>query len=77
MSTVNAIEKTTRAVIEKKLLDSLSDEGAVAVLLGKADLELLIWALSSIERDRMFPPGRQELRKGLEELKAAAFPSLP
>lgn len=42
------VVRTTREVIEHKLLDSLSDEGVVAICASKEDLDALIYALDKI-----------------------------
>ncbi len=40
------VKKTSREVIEGKLLDSLDDDGTVAILASRVDLRRLITALS-------------------------------
>ena len=72
---MNKIVKTTRTVVEKQLLDSLSDKTKVAILCDKQDLETLIAALLLSETNRMAMPAKwRDLRLGLEQLRDAAFP---
>ena len=61
------MERTTRQVIERKLLTSLDDSDKVAILATKSDLDKIINAL------RGFTWG-DELASGLEQLRAEAFP---
>lgn len=67
-------EHVSRSVIENKLLVSLGDKSKVALLLDKNDLDLIIGALLLSESNRMAMPTQyKEMRKGLEQLRAAAF----
>ena len=70
-----SVEMTNRQVIENQLLASLDDKSKVAILASEEDLDTLIAALMLSERNRMAMPSKwKELRAGLEQLKAAAFP---
>ena len=68
-----SVERTTRDVIEHKLLTALED-GGVAAILSKQDLEDLVFACN------MWPmrDGRAtrlgNLRRGMEQLLREAFP---
>ncbi len=68
------VERTTRRVIEGKLLDSLADGQHVAILASKQDLEDMIEALRRMSV-RSDPLGLRcsELSTGLERLKTEAF----
>jgi len=52
MNTKQTVERTTRTVIEHKLLTALEDGNTVAVLLSKQDLQDMIGALY-----RVWPTG--------------------
>lgn len=70
-----SVESVGRQVIERKLLTALEDEGTVAALLSKQDLEDLIAALGC---DAVFGPRRtrcQQLKADLLQLLNAAFPN--
>lgn len=63
-----SVERTTRTVIEHRLLTALEDDAdKVTILATKSDLNRLIKAL------RGFTWGN-ELASGLEQLRAEAFP---
>ena len=62
--------RTTRTVMERKLLRALDDNSKVAILATKEDLDLLISALGdSIQKDA------QLYGADLEKLRDAAFPT--
>jgi len=68
------VERTNRAVIEKKLLDCLTDESVVAALLSRDDLIVLIEAL--LLSENQFPSTSakaRDLRVGLQTLERSAF----
>jgi len=76
------IEKTTRPVIERQLLNSLEDKSKVAILATVEDLDVLIYALGALEAFRASAVERphsiitervEELRDGLQRLRAEAF----
>jgi len=62
--------RSTRTVLERKLLTALKDNSKVAILATEEDLDLLISALGdSIQKDA------QEYAADLKNLRAAAFPT--
>jgi hypothetical protein len=68
-----AVEKTTRQVIEHKLLTAL-EEGGIAAILSQQDLEDLIfvcglWVMRDFRGARL-----SNLRRGMEQLLREAFP---
>lgn len=68
-----SVERTSREVIEHKLLTAL-EEGGVAALLSKQDLEDLVFAcnLWTMRDSRATRLGN--LRRGMEQLLSEAFP---
>ena len=64
------VEHVSRSVINGKLLDTLDDNGVVAVLLNERDCQLVIRALRAVPSNR---PGRNNLLDGLRRLYTAAF----
>jgi hypothetical protein len=66
------VERTDRRVIEKRLLDGLSDGEHVAILASKQDLNLLIDALRNIAPN--WDCKVTGFLKGLEQLRNEAFP---
>jgi len=64
-----AVQSTSRQVIENKLLTALEDDGVVAALLNKEDLEVMISALSKYRHRRA-----EQLAKDMQQLRDAAFP---
>ena len=66
-------ERVGRDILENQLLVSLSNKNKVAILLDKADLELLISGLVLAETNRMAMGRHREFRQDLEQLKKVAF----
>lgn len=64
----NKVIQSSRQVLERKLLTALEDEGTVAVLWTKADLDLLIPLLRTSANRRA-----DEMAAGLEQLRREAF----
>lgn len=64
-----SVEFTGRQVIEKKLLTALAEDGTVAIIANKDDLEVMVAALSKYRHRRA-----DELAKGMKQLLDAAFP---
>lgn len=60
--------ESSRAIFEEKLLASLSDESKVAMILDRADLDLLIMGL-----DTLTPERARELSGDMQQLRRAAF----
>lgn len=71
----NKVIRTKRSVIEKRLLDGLSDGEHVAILASKEDLDLLIEALRYFTgiNGGSCPPATK-FADGLEQLRREAFP---
>ena len=67
----NKVERTTRSVIEKRLLDGLSDGDHVAILASKEDLDLLIDGLRQITPN--WKCKAYDFLKGLQQLREEAF----
>lgn len=66
----NAIERTQRSVIEKKLLVRLQDRDTVAILCSEKDISMLIYALHT---SPLQSPEHQAYQKDLEQLRREAF----
>jgi hypothetical protein len=78
MSEPYEINRVKREVIEHKLLTAL-EEGGIAALLSKQDLEDLLyccdWTLSDLTRGQARLAKRlTNLRDGFEQLRKEAFP---
>jgi ribosome assembly protein YihI (activator of Der GTPase) len=81
MESPNTVVKTSRSVIEKKLLTALEDENTVAVLLSKQDLKDLLEALDDCEYLQVNRQAPQEaymnrirvISAGLAQLHKEAF----
>lgn len=82
MKTPNTVERTSRRVIEHKLLEALSDDSQVAILATKQDLEDMIAALLGYEIAETKGNGldwsehlkrRKNLANGLQQLLKEAF----
>jgi hypothetical protein len=73
-----SVRATSRQVIENKLLDALTDDGCVAALLHKPDLDVIIDSLIHTANNRVLalePSVRaRQLAADLRQLRAAAFP---
>lgn len=75
MSDSCKVERTSRQVIERKLLDALSDESSVAILASKQELEDMISALEYSWSNSNFGGLRhRELALGMRQLLSEAFP---
>jgi hypothetical protein len=79
MSDKSKIEYVPKTVIENKLLAALaSDEGQVAILATKSDLETFIAAIKLSMMDRMADGALRQKMKGLhddlQQLLTKAFP---
>jgi hypothetical protein len=79
----NTVERVSRRVIENKLLVALQDKDTVAVLFSKEDLEDMIASLygyvigdwkGSVLSWHEHLERRNNLAKGLTELRDSAFP---
>lgn len=68
MSDEIKVDLTHRSVIERKLLDAISRDDCVAVLLSKVDLCGVIVALRKVNLPEM-----NDLLRGLEQLHKEAF----
>lgn len=72
----NTIERTSRSVIENKLLTALQEGDCVAALFTKQDLEALISALAIAETFKtQNTPKWNEMRLSFEQLHKEAFPA--
>lgn len=78
-----SVERTTRSVIEHKLLTALEDENTVAALLSKQDIEDMIAALYGYELGERkgnvlsweaHMKRRKELADSMSQLLREAFP---
>lgn len=73
----NTVERTSRKVIEGKLLEALSDGETVAVLLKQEDLRLLIRALEMLASEsckQAEADKATEFCVSLKQLASEAFP---
>lgn len=68
MKSKATIEKTSRQVIENKLLTALNDSSQVAILATEEDLSIMIETLSQSERLKA-----REMARDFEQLRKAAF----
>lgn len=76
MSEPNKVEFTTRRVIERKILESISNGDSVAILASKQDLETFIEAFNCALQfsDKGAVPDKwRELKAGLEQLRKEAY----
>jgi hypothetical protein len=75
MSEANRVELVNRQVIEKQLLNELSDKSKVAILATEDDLDVLICALALVASFGVtgHVHKAKELRAGLQQLKQEAF----
>jgi hypothetical protein len=81
MESPNSVVKTSRSVIEKKLLTALEDGNTVAVLLSKQDLDDLIASLRDYELSdigdwkdwRVYLKRCSDIADSLEQLHKEAF----
>jgi enolase len=64
----NKVIQSSREVLEHKLLTALDDEGTVAILASKEDLDLLIEALHKMTGERA-----EFWRLGMEQLRRETF----
>lgn len=73
-----SVERTSRSVIEHKLLTALEDDNTVAALLSKQDLEDMIFALCRSaainDWDKKRVQRCHDLRDGMQQLMREAFP---
>jgi len=73
-----SVERTTRSVIERKLLTALEDDNTVAALLSKQDLEDMIFALCRSaalnDWDKKRVQRCHDLRDCMQQLMREAFP---
>lgn len=67
------IERTTKQVIENKLLAALDDEAKVACMFSCEDLDLLIEALRFTHPLRKVPEANERMAHDLETLRKSAF----
>lgn len=67
------IEQSTREVIERKLLTSLSEGGHIAILAGREELELFILGMDKLVGSEK----AKEMAEDLRKLRDAAFPGFP
>lgn len=70
----NKIERTSRTVIEKKLLTALDEENKVAILATKQDLEDMICALMDQQPSIIEYQRRKDLAAGMSQLLLEAYP---
>lgn len=69
-----SVERTTRDVIEHKLLAALDDENKVAILATRDDLETMILGLRGVVAESGRRSYAQDLADGMEQLLCEAFP---
>jgi hypothetical protein len=76
MNEPNTIERTSRRVIERKLLEALSDESKVAILATEQDLRDMIHALECWQcvNNSAGWRRRNDLLAGMNQLLREAFP---
>lgn len=71
----NQVKRTSREVLERKLLTALQEEGCVAALLSRQDVEDLLFAcqLWTMRDGRATRLG--SIQRGLKKLLEEAFPN--
>jgi hypothetical protein len=74
MSEPNKVERVSRQVIQKQLLDSLEqDKSVVAVLLTEEDLSIVIRGLDLMDSEMLSNEKSNDLLDGLKQLRKEAF----